>query len=97
MPPRTPEPLRDKVKRLRKAGDTYEAIRIKTGLAGSTIAYILGKANPKYKPPKLAVQEPDTSQVVWCDVCKATVHPPCVACQVRRHMAAKKEARKNHG
>lgn len=61
------------------------------GVAESTVyAVIRGRAKPSTRKPRIT--GPDQHGItrfdplgepVWCEVCRANVRPPCLACQVR--------------
>lgn len=84
----TPPATIAKMHTMREAGKTIGQISRVCKVARGTVMRHLGPCH-RLKQPAFEIDPPDTSRTIWCDRCKANVHPECVACQLRRILAAK--------
>lgn len=95
----TPPAVVAQIRQLRDEGLTLTEISRATGVSRNAVRELSNPILPKRvrqskapKPPKPprppkapTVQLPDRRRKPrWCDVCKATIYPPCLACQLRK-------------
>lgn len=81
--PTTRETLAE-VRRLRAMSLSCEDIGTSVGLATRTVSEILRRPErwkDVFEPPDMRAAP------IWCNHCKAMVHPPCGACQLREWLA----------
>ena len=83
---------RSLVTQLRKHGVSHRRIATMLRRSKGAIDRLLtGPERPTEcgVPTSSVIKSPDLQRTVWCKVCHAKVHPPCVACQVRATMGEK--------